>query len=55
MLIVGIGFHFLIVATMPAIYGKAAVTSLWTLLAPGVILTALLAGVALLYNLLDRS
>ena len=46
MLIVGIGFYFLISVTMRAIYGKAMVTRLWTLLAPGVILTALLAGVA---------
>lgn len=46
MLIVGIGFYFLISVTMRAIYGKAMVTRLWTLLAPGVILTALLSGVA---------
>jgi methyl-accepting chemotaxis protein len=46
MLIVGIGFYFLISVTMRAMYGKALVTHLWTLLAPGVILTALLSGVA---------
>ena len=46
MLIVGIGFYFLISVTMRAIYGKAMVTRLWTLLAPGVILASLLSGLA---------
>jgi len=45
-LLVGIGFYFAVNVLMRVIYGKALVTRLWSLLAPGVILMAMLAGVA---------
>ena len=45
-LVVGIGFYFLINVIMRMLFGKAMVARLWALLAPGVIFMGILAGVA---------
>ena len=46
MFIIGAVFYVLISITMRAIYGKAMVTRLWLLLAPGVIIATQLTGLA---------
>jgi hypothetical protein len=46
MLIIGIVFYFRISAIMRVLYGKAMVTRLWQFLAPGVILSTQLTGLA---------